>query len=210
MLPDSVDRRIVFFLDEFSSLGEMRSVKELLVRARSKGAVCIVCLQDIGSLQAAWGRDEASALLNALGTLAALRTGDPDLSEWVARALGRRELEEWRSLESRHHGHDEAISRSEQVHTREEWAIMPSELSQLRPLTGFVRAPGWPLICAMSWAYTNRTGVAPSVVEAEWVSQPVRFDARDSTVPEPRPQALEQAPADEEAMAWADIEPGSR
>jgi hypothetical protein len=62
----------------------------------------------------------------------------------------------------------------------------------------------------MSWAYTNRTGVAPSVVEAEWVSQPVRFDARDSTVPEPKPQALEQGPTDEEAMAWADIEPGSR
>jgi hypothetical protein len=146
MLPDSDDRRIVFFLDEFSALGEMRSVKELLVRSRSKGAICIVCLQDVGSLQAAWGRDEASSLLNALGTLIALRTSDPDLSEWVARALGRRELEEWRNLESHHLGPDGTVSRYQQVHTREEWAIMPSELSQLRPLTAFVRAPGWPLI----------------------------------------------------------------
>jgi hypothetical protein len=210
MLPDSVDRRIVFFLDEFSSLGEMGTVKELLVRARSKGAVCIVCLQDVGSLQAAWGRDEASSLLNALGTLIALRTSDPDLSEWVARALGRRELEERRSLESHHYGRDDAVSRFEQVHTREEWAIMPSELSQLRPLTGFVRAPGWPLICAMSWRYTNRSGAAPAVVEADWVSQPVHFDAGGVAAVERRPQAPEHALPHEPLAAWDDLEHGGR
>ncbi len=210
MLPDSDDRRIVFFLDEFSSLGEMRSVKELLVRSRSKGAVCIVCLQDIGSLQAAWGRDEASSLLNALGTLIALRTSDPDLSEWVARALGRRELEEWRSLESYHLGGDGTVSRYQQVHTREEWAIMPSELSQLRPLTAFVRAPGWPLICSMSWTYVNRPGAAPSVVEADWVSKPVRFDTRDPIASEPASTDRTQTPADQWAMMWDDLEHGGR
>jgi len=208
MLPDSDERRIVFFLDEFSSLGEMRSVKELLIRARSKGAVCIVCLQDIGSLQAAWGRDEASSLLNALGTLIALRTSDPDLSEWVARALGRRELEEWRSLESYHLGGDGTVSRYQQVHTREEWAIMPSELSQLRPLTAFVRAPGWPLICAMSWTYMNRIGGAPSVVEAEWVARPVRFDADGPDAPGPRARSTKQAPTDEPLLEWIDLTHG--
>jgi type IV secretory pathway TraG/TraD family ATPase VirD4 len=40
----------VFFLDEFSSLGEMRSIKELLVRARSKGAICIWVCRNVSRL----------------------------------------------------------------------------------------------------------------------------------------------------------------
>ena len=49
-LPDDDDRRVWFLLDEFTSLGKIKQVQDLLYKGRSKGASVILAFQEIAQL----------------------------------------------------------------------------------------------------------------------------------------------------------------
>jgi type IV secretory pathway TraG/TraD family ATPase VirD4 len=170
--PDDPDKRVWVFADEFSALGELRAVAELLLRARSKGAAVVAALQDIGSIRRAWGRDQAASIINAFSALVVLRLNDPELAEWAARALGRREVVERMRSRSSHSSGDSGESSGHSEHVREEYVVMPSELTQLPVLSGYVRVTGWPAVVQLGWerwAEERRPSSAPVVEPADWV-----------------------------------------
>jgi len=173
-LPDSPHRRLWIFADEFSALGEVPALAEILLRARSKGATVVAALQDHGMMRQAWGRDQADAVLNAFSTLIVLRLQDPGLSEWAARALGQREvIEHLASEQTQHRGQEMSTSHGQSAHVREEYVAMPSEIQELPALAGYLRVPGWPIVC-VRWPHVDRPCGAPVVVPAAWVRGPAR------------------------------------
>jgi len=175
-LPDSPQhgRRLWIFADEFSALGEVPSLAEILLRARSKGATVVAALQDHGMMRQAWGRDQADAVLNAFSTLIVLRLQDPGLSEWAARALGQREvIEHLASEQTQHRGQETSTSHGQSAHVREEYVAMPSEIQQLPVLAGYLRVQGWPIV-RVRWSRVDRPRGAPVVVPAPWVRGPAR------------------------------------
>jgi hypothetical protein len=180
-MPDNPSRAVWLILDEVATLGELPALLQLAVQGRAKGARIAVGTQDIGQLRAAWGRDRAMSLLNACSTLLLFRTSDVELAEWGARALGRAEVAEWSPSEGQHHGDHSGRSTGWTQQIRESYLVLPSELAQLRPLSLFVRIPGWP--CVMPWQWTLPPAGpaigAPIVLEAEWVSRPIALDYGD-------------------------------
>jgi type IV secretory pathway TraG/TraD family ATPase VirD4 len=191
---DDPDRRLWFVMDEWSALGQMPAVRELLLRARSKGGAIAAALQDLGLLRRAWGRDEAAALLNAFGTLLVLRLNDPDLARWAADAIGRREIVERLASRSEH---DSGESRGHAEHVREEYAVLPSEFMRQPDLTGHLRVPGWPCIVHLAWSRTERPRSAHAVVEAEWVRRLGGDEDAWEKTQDIRPQSAEQEQAAE-------------
>lgn len=175
-MPDSRERRVWVVLDEVPRLGEVPALLELQTRSRAKGGRICVGTQDVGQLRAVWGRDRAMALLN-VGTLVVFRTSDPELAEWAAKALGRRELTEWQQSRGEHHGHEDTRSHSWTAHTREEYLVLPSELAQLPPLVAYTRVAGWPFVMPWSWSTPASDDQQTAVVEeADWVSCPIDLD----------------------------------
>ncbi len=203
-MPDSATRRVWFVLDEVPVLGDLPALLRLTTHSRAKGGRVAMGTQDLGQLRAAWGRDRATALLNSCAALMVFRTSDPDLAEYSARALGRREVTEWSPSSGEHHGHDDSRSSGWSAHTREEFVVMPSELAQLPPLVAYTRVAGWPQV--MPWRWTppeELTMKAPVVDEAAWVSEPIALDVAASggarpSIPPPPPVERERPSGEQE------------
>lgn len=61
-LPDSFDRRIWFFLDEFPQLGKIEGFTPILEIGRSKGACCVIAVQNFNQLNEIYGEDVSRSI----------------------------------------------------------------------------------------------------------------------------------------------------
>ena len=62
-LPDNINRRIFFFIDEIGTLQYLPSLIDFLTEARSKGGALIAGTQDLGRLRKTYGHDLLDTLL---------------------------------------------------------------------------------------------------------------------------------------------------
>jgi type IV secretory pathway TraG/TraD family ATPase VirD4 len=174
-LPDDPGRRIMVLLDEFTALGRVEAVADLVRRGAAKGVAIVIGIQDLGSMRAVWGRDLTEAMVSSCGSLFALRLSDPSLSEWAARAIaGRRELEERLHTTSRHDGGSSgSTTQSEQVRVADEWVVRPEQIASQPAMCAYVRVAGWPHPVHLAWRVAPLPARAPAVVEADWVRRPL-------------------------------------
>jgi hypothetical protein len=67
--PDSRQRRVWLFLDEFPQIGELNQVASLLAVGRSKGVRVVLTAQDIHQIKAIYGDNVASTWMSSAGTI---------------------------------------------------------------------------------------------------------------------------------------------
>jgi type IV secretory pathway TraG/TraD family ATPase VirD4 len=91
-LPDDLQRRVFFLLDEFGTLQMLSSIKELLITSRSKGGSCWLGIQDIGQLNKLYTKDTANTIINACGSSLMFGIGDPDTAQYLVRKVGDTEI----------------------------------------------------------------------------------------------------------------------
>jgi type IV secretory pathway TraG/TraD family ATPase VirD4 len=91
-IPDQLDRRIYFILDELGSLFKMESIIDLLTVGRSKGA-CLFCAnQDLGRIKDIYGESNVETVFNNFNTIFVFRINDPKTSDFLSQAMGERQL----------------------------------------------------------------------------------------------------------------------
>jgi hypothetical protein len=167
VLPDDPARRIWLVLDEFN-LTRLDTLTRLLPLARSKGGAVLAALQDVARTRALYGRDFSTSILNSFAVRTTLRLADPDTQEWAAKALGRHDIERHRQVRSHHHGASSSETIAEQVVERTEYLVLPDELGELPPLTGYLDIPQWPALY-LRWPYAPMPQTVAPWVPAAWV-----------------------------------------
>ena len=129
----SATRRIWIVADELASLGRIAGLADGLTKGRKYGLRVVAGLQSVSQLRAVFGKEESTTLLSCLSNLLCLRAADGETAEYFSRGFGQQEILRLDTSES-----SQGSSSSSLKHVTQA-AIMPSEISGLPPLVGYVR-----------------------------------------------------------------------
>lgn len=149
-LSESKNRRFFFVLDEFSSLSKIDAVDDALVKLRKRGGVVLAGIQSTAQLIIEYGEYGAQTLLSCFGNGLYLRVADDQTAEKLSKMIG--QVERWEDSynESSGSSFSEGPQSSFSTNTSSGWskqkqvkdAVLPSEFTWLKDLTGFVRIAG--------------------------------------------------------------------
>ena len=140
-LPDDLDNRVFFLLDEFPELQSLSSIERLLTTARSKGGSVWIGIQDISQVRKRYGHEGAQTILNSCGTSIIFRSPDPDTGEYFSRRIGECEYEKYASNFSIS---PEDIGDRQQMtlHNVRERLVSPAEIQHMQNLESYVSMVG--------------------------------------------------------------------
>jgi len=182
-------RRTFFMIDELASLQRMPQLLKLLAQGRKFGA-CVVCgTQSIGQLQSTYGREDAKALIDTLGTRMIARCVDPESADWSSKAIGEREIDETKVSENfgeRMRGlnyNDNMVK---------EAAVMPSQIMQLPNLSGYLRIAGDLPVAKVKWKNDAMKPIAPAFIDID-ESQSATHEYIGTPAVKPAPSVTEDA-----------------
>ncbi len=82
------DDRALFMLDEFTQLGKLDVIDTGMQTARQKGITIWALFQDIGRLEALYGKEIAGSFLGAAGVVQVFDVGDERTKEYVSNRVG--------------------------------------------------------------------------------------------------------------------------
>jgi len=195
-LPDDLNRRIWFFLDELATLGRMDALLQAFALGRSKGLCVVAGIQDIGKIEYLYGRELAKSISNTFSTNIFLRSSDFATSQWASDVIGQQEVVEFHHSTSEGFSENRAIdhgsSGSSQTSTLQQTirikpAFLASQISNFPNITGVLRVSGWPAMY-LRWPLRPIPQQEPLIVEANWVSQKATLDGGGSPHGVPTPK----------------------
>ena len=141
MAPSS-SRRIWTFLDELESLEHLPTLGAALTKGRKKGLCVVSGYQSYAQIVDVYGEQLAETMLGNHRTMVALAIGRMGVgtAKKIAEALGEHEVERTKEGRSTRWGQFGTKSQNEDL--RPEKLVMPSELTSLKDLEGFLSFPG--------------------------------------------------------------------
>lgn len=146
-LPENLDRRLWFVVDELDSLGKVSSLRMAVTKLRKHGGVMVAGLQTVAQLRATYGYDEAQVILSSLANKLILAVGDHETARYFQDELGQREIDRDRvTRQSGRSGGNTTGSRSESSEVALEHLVLASELQGLQERRGYLRRAGDTLI----------------------------------------------------------------
>lgn len=144
-LPDDLQRRVFFLMDEFGTLQRLSSIKELLITSRSKGGSCWIGIQDIGQLNKLYTQDVADTIVNACGSSVMFAVSDPRTAKYLVDKIGDTEILETEETKSMGVAdYRDGVSLTQR--RKRERLILDSELMNLPDLHAYVKVPNNPSI----------------------------------------------------------------
>lgn len=159
-LPDSRDRRIWLFLDEFSQLGKLDDFAQFLEIGRSKGIRVVLGAQDVAQLRNIYGKDTVDAWTSMIGTYIICRTQGVETPEWLSRLVGEKTIKRYmrtRSIAEQSEGVKNASMSYSYEHVREP-VIQPEDFATLGPTEKGIQAlfvPGGGNIFSLTFPFAN-------------------------------------------------------
>lgn len=93
-LEDDRERRIFFFLDEFTSLHRLEKIIDLLKLGRSKGAALFLAFQDFQQLKQIYNDNDMHTVINNCKSVAIGQVFDPEAANYLAKRFGEQEFYE--------------------------------------------------------------------------------------------------------------------
>ncbi len=163
-LPRDDGRRIWVILDELPTLHQLPSLEPGLAESRQYGGCFVLGVQVFSALRDLYGRDGATTISGLCGTRVVLAAPDKDTSEWSAASLGNVEVEtlsEGVSYETPREGVTLSTRREERP------LVLPSEVSRLENLSGYLKFPGPSPVARIRPKYRKR-----DIVAARFVPRP--------------------------------------
>lgn len=162
-MPDDLDRRLYYILDEFGQLGRLSSIKQLLTQGRSKGAAVWILIQDISQINALYTKDGSTTIFNSCGNTIAFTVADYDTADFLSKNIGT--IEVIRSEES----HSLSISDmrdsiSQSKRQEKEEIVLASELTNLESLHFYIMMVDLP-VTKDSFEYKKFTETQESFIE---------------------------------------------
>lgn len=141
-LPDNLNRRIWFIIDELGTLYKMESIIKLETVGRSKGG-CLVCAnQDLGRIEEMYGKANLKSFFNNFNTNFTFRIREPETAEFLSKAIGDQQI--IKTSQSRQISPNEiGDRRSESDQEKTERLVMPVEFQSLQDLQAIVNIAGF-------------------------------------------------------------------
>lgn len=93
-MPDDRNRRIYFFLDEFTALARLDKVIDLLKLGRSKGASIWLAFQDFQQLEKIYTKEDMRTIINNCKNVAIGQIKEPEAAKYLASRFGKQEFYE--------------------------------------------------------------------------------------------------------------------
>ena len=141
-LPERLDRRLWFVLDELATLHALPSLPPFMQNARKRGGCALITLQTPSQLKSIYRDADAQTILNGCQTQAIFRVSDAEGSEWASKSIGHAETEELRESTrlSSHgrRGHEIHLSVDKRVGP----VVMPAEIAMTPDCRCYVKLPG--------------------------------------------------------------------
>lgn len=140
-LSPNSNRRLWFVMDELAALQKLPRLPMGLAEGRKYGGCFLVGFQSKPQLEDIYGRNAADSMLDLFNTKLFFRCTEPSTQHWISKVLGDKEVSE--PMESISFGADslrDGVSLSHAV--RQKPLILPTELSQLKDLEGYLKLPG--------------------------------------------------------------------
>ncbi len=178
-----------FVLDELASLQRLPQLITAITENRKSNNPMVLGFQGKAQLESLYGH-MAEVMLSQPATKIFLKTSEPNAAEWISRAIGEVEIERFR--ETRTHGQFPRgrNSESEQREIHKEALVMASEIGGLDPLHGYLKYGN--LVVRMRFPYMELANGQERFIE--------RRRAAPALKPEPEPEHVKAAPANEEAL----------
>lgn len=159
-LPNDINRRIWYGLDELAALGKIPGLSQLANLGRSKGAAIVAGTQSYPQLDLIYGPEQRRALINGFATKVVFRNEDEQTLEELSKAMGRREIERAReNLSTPINTSRGGVTRMSE--TAEDILIMPDEIKNLLTLNCYVQSSGYP-VTKTSINYKEWPGIIPA------------------------------------------------
>jgi len=142
-LPNDIDRRVWFFVDEFGSLFKLSSVVRLLAEGRSKGACTILGTQDMSQIKQQYDK-ETETIVNNCNNKVIARVTSYDEADYLSKNIGQAEIEQSGESSSISLDDKQGLQTSLQERRGEKRrelrnVALPSEIMDLPNLTYFVK-----------------------------------------------------------------------
>lgn len=160
------DRRVWLVIDELPSLNKIPSLSQFLAQARKYGGCGVITFQQIAQLRESYGHDGAEALTGLCATWTCLRQNDPDTAKWTALSFGETEIMEAQQGLS-YGANDMRDGVSLQQTRRNRPLILPTQISNLADLEGYIRMPGDAPIGHFKMKWSAKETVAEEFIQSD-------------------------------------------
>jgi len=196
-LPASRTRRVWLVLDELPSLNKIPSLKGFLAQGRKYGGCGVIAFQQLSQLRGTYGRDDAESLTGLCATWVTMRQNDPETAKWVANSFGESEISEMQQGVS-YGAHEIRDGVSLTANRKKREILLPSEISTLDDLEGYVRFPGDVPVGHFKLDYKPLPQAATDFEPRPLAEFPKHADDDAPDPIEPLPQESEDAPVERE------------
>lgn len=149
-------------LDELASLQKLPQLHTAVTENRKSNNPVVLGFQGRSQLETRYGH-EAEAMLSQPATKIFLRTSEPRAAKWISETIGEVEIERLRQSRSTAHNPKYSTSKSFNLDRQVEPLVMPSEITGLEPLHGFLKNGN--LVVRMSFPYIELPDKQPKFVE---------------------------------------------
>jgi type IV secretory pathway TraG/TraD family ATPase VirD4 len=136
-MPDNLQRRFFFFIDEFGTLNNLPTIPTMLTNGRSKGMSIWIAIQDIGQIEKIYGKDISQTIINSCATSFTFAVNDPFTADFISKKLGEREIRQVNVS----HSDGQSSSSTTSYQTMNERVVMASEVQNLPNLVFFLKIP---------------------------------------------------------------------
>jgi hypothetical protein len=190
-LPDSLNRKIWFFIDEARMAGKFEGLSELVVEGRSKGVCPVLGFQDLDGFFHVYGEKEGNELIGQFSNRCILGLRSQRTAEWASKLFGEYEgFEFHESTTSNSSG--TGTTTSYQLAKRQGFLTSQFDLPQTGPKNGL---HGYYLVPHIDGAYKDK--IPWEFIEREILSLGKPRDGADN-VPDFVPRPVEH----QYARAW--------
>lgn len=183
-MPDNLDRRRFFMIDEFGTLQRLNMIIKGLTLSRSKGGAFFLAIQDTGILDDVYGKLRQT-IINACGNFITFAVEDNDVAEFCsAKFAEKEEIVKTRNLSIGVSEFRDGVNVSQQ--RRKERLLIPAEIKELPDLTAVVKIASVTLTDQSNSIFRshNKSIVLPPVIaRLKYVKRPVlwaQFEQREA------------------------------
>jgi hypothetical protein len=160
----AAEKKVWFVLDELASLQKLPQLHTAVTESRKSNNPVVLGFQGRSQLETRYGQ-EAEAMLSQPATKIFLRTSEPRSAKWISETIGEVEIERLRESRNAAEFPHSRKSKGWQMERKVEALVLPSEISGLENLHGYVKSGN--LVVRMSFPYSELPAKHPSFVERE-------------------------------------------
>lgn len=150
-LPNDINRRIFFILDEFGTLQRLSSILKLLTLSRSKGGAVFIGIQDIGQIEKLYSSSHRQSIVNACGNSVIFSVEDNDTARYCSDKTAETEyMTTEKTISMGVNDNRDGISLG--LRPKKEPLFLPSDIKNLPDLTGIVKFSNYHYVLS-EWQY---------------------------------------------------------